>query len=145
MALVKSVCRPNHWKNSSPVLVILSQLLHSHNGQANNPARKSYAQATQEADRENKRWLTYNHTSKPTPESVRERNITVSSYYNQTAIDEASQQNSIRLTPNTIMYSSGTRTDVAKNVMKSAQYLRRYKNDGGNQPTFDLANICHSY
>ena len=35
------------------------------------------------------RWLHYNVTSKPTPANVRERNIAVTSYYNQTAIDSA--------------------------------------------------------
>lgn len=85
-----------------------------------------------------KRWLHYNITSKPTPANIRERNIAVTSYYNQTAIDHAiekvkvsssffetfisadpvifgrsifptfilpSFQNSVRLTPATIMYS----------------------------------------
>jgi hypothetical protein len=37
-----------------------------------------------------KRWLHYNVTSsKPTPANIRERNIAVTSYYNQTAIDSA--------------------------------------------------------
>ena len=36
-----------------------------------------------------KRWLHYNITSKPTPANIRERNIAVTSYYNQTAIDHA--------------------------------------------------------
>jgi hypothetical protein len=39
-----------------------------------------------------KRWLHYNVTSKPTPANVRERNIAVTSYYNQTAIDTASEK-----------------------------------------------------
>ena len=68
-----------------------------------------------------KRWLTYNHTTKL--ESSRERNQTVTSYYNQTAIDEACQQNSVRLTPSTIMYS-GRSTD-GTHAMKSAKYLHR--------------------
>ena len=55
----------------------------------------------------NKNWLTYNHTRniQHTPQSMRERNHTVSSYYNQTAIDDKARQNSIRLTPATIMYT----------------------------------------
>jgi hypothetical protein len=44
------------------------------------------------SSRNAKRWLHYNSasttSSKPTPASIRERNITVSSYYNQTAIDQ---------------------------------------------------------
>merc|ERR1712029_1337187 len=53
---------------------------------------------------------------------IRERNITVSSYHGQTAIDEACQQNSIRLTPSTIMY---TGSQDGSHIMKSAKYLRR--------------------
>ena len=55
----------------------------------------------------NKNWLTYNHTRniQHTTLSMRERNQTVSSYYNQTAIDDKARQNSIRLTPATIMYT----------------------------------------
>lgn len=87
-----------------------------------NPPSKTKGQAKEEYHGNNKRWLTYNHTSKPTPQSIRERNITVSSYYNQTAIDEACQQNSIRLTPSTIMY---TGSQDGSHIMKSAKYLRR--------------------
>ena len=47
----------------------------------------------------------------------------MTSYYNQTAIDEACQQNSVRLTPSTIMYS-GRSTD-GTHAMKSAKYLHR--------------------
>ena len=39
-----------------------------------------------------KRWLHYNQHDKPTASSIRERNITVSSYYNQTAIDKAAEK-----------------------------------------------------
>ena len=39
-----------------------------------------------------KRWLHYNQTSKPTAASIRERNITVTSYYNQTAIDRSAEK-----------------------------------------------------
>ena len=42
------------------------------------------------------RWLHYNVTSKPTPANVRERNIAVTSYYNQTAIDSAIEKVSPR-------------------------------------------------
>eukprot|EP00095_Tigriopus_kingsejongensis_P002600 maker-scaffold632_size121914-snap-gene-0.19 protein:Tk02600 transcript:maker-scaffold632_size121914-snap-gene-0.19-mRNA-1 annotation:"3-methyl-2-oxobutanoate dehydrogenase mitochondrial" len=70
-----------------------------------------------------KRWLNYNQTSKPTPASIRERNITVTSYYNQTAIDKAAAKTSVRLAPNTIMYSGSQSTH--HNVMRSAQYLHK--------------------
>ena len=52
-----------------------------------------------------KRWLHYNSEAKPTPNNVRERNTTVTSYYNQTAIDNAAAKQSVRLTPATIMYA----------------------------------------
>jgi hypothetical protein len=42
------------------------------------------------------RWLHYNITSKPTPTNIRERNIAVTSYYNQTAIDVAAEK--VRIT-----------------------------------------------
>ncbi|TRY70657.1 hypothetical protein TCAL_02866 [Tigriopus californicus] len=70
-----------------------------------------------------KRWLNYNPSSKPTPSSIRERNITVASYYNQTAIDKAAAQHSVRLAPATIMYSGSQSTH--HNVMRSAQYLHK--------------------
>ncbi len=45
---------------------------------------------TQRSRVSGKRWLNYDVTSsKPTPASVRERNIAVTSYYNQTGIDSA--------------------------------------------------------
>jgi [3-methyl-2-oxobutanoate dehydrogenase (acetyl-transferring)] kinase len=65
--------------------------------------------------------LTYNHTSKQ--DNNRERNQTVASYYNQTAIDDACQQNSVRLTPATIMYTG--RSPDGHHIMRSAQYLHR--------------------
>lgn len=74
-------------------------------------------------DRNAKRWLTYNHTSKPTPATMRERNNTVASYYNQTAIDQAAEKNSVRLTPATIMYTG--RSPDGHHIMRSAQYLHK--------------------
>lgn len=109
-------------KNPAPLCVLAVNFIHSsHNQSTNYAVQKS--QTKEEQKNDNKRWLTYNHTSKPTPESVRERNATVSSYYNQTAIDEASQKNSVRLTPSTIMYA-GRSTD-GSHIMKSAEYLRK--------------------
>jgi len=71
-----------------------------------------------------KRWLTYNHNSKNASQNdIRERNRTVTSYYNQTAIDDVARQNSVRLTPATIMYAG--KSPDGKHVMKSAQYLHR--------------------
>lgn len=72
-----------------------------------------------------KNWLTYNHTRniQHTPQSMRERNHTVSSYYNQTAIDDKARQNSIRLTPATIMYTG--KSPDGHHIMRSAQYLHR--------------------
>lgn len=109
-------------KNPAPLCVLAVNFIHSsHNQSTNYAVQKS--QTKEEQKNDNKGWLTYNHTSKPTPESVRERNATVSSYYNQTAIDEASQKNSVRLTPSTIMYA-GRSTD-GSHIMKSAEYLRK--------------------
>ena len=125
MALTSSMCRllPNPQVR---VLTPGSRLIHGSRGNSQSPSRKNQPSKAERRDQEhgsNKRWLTYNHTSKPTPQSIRERNITVSSYYNQTAIDEACQQNSIRLTPSTIMY---TGSQDGSHIMKSAKYLRRY-------------------
>ena len=107
------------------VLTQGSRLMHGSRGNSHSPSRKNQPQArdAKEDHGSNKRWLTYNHTSKPTPQSIRERNITVTSYYNQTAIDEACQQNSIRLTPSTIMYTGPLKD--GSHIMKSAKYLRR--------------------
>jgi len=68
-----------------------------------------------------KRWL---HYDKPTPNSVRERNIAVTSYYNQQTIDIAAAKPSVRLTPATIMYSSIT-ADKRHDALRSAQYLHK--------------------
>jgi len=70
-----------------------------------------------------KRWLSY-EKDKPTPNSVRERNIAVTSYYNQQTIDIAAEKPSVRLTPATIMYSSIT-ADKKHDALRSAQYLHR--------------------
>jgi len=104
-----------------PLTILVSYFHGSQNQDQLNTNNIKSAQNREEKD--SKRWLTYNHTSKPTPESVRERNQTVSSYYNQTAIDEACQQNSVKLAPSTIMYTS--RSKDGSHIMKSAQYLRR--------------------
>ena len=89
---------------SPPALlnILVSQV---HTGHPENHIHDSGAKSDTEI--RNKRWLTYNHNSNGSinPNSKRERNQTVSSYYNQTAIHEASRQNSIRLTPATIMYT----------------------------------------
>ena len=59
-----------------------------------------------DSEMRSKRWLTYNHNSKNASQNdIRERNRTVTSYYNQTAIDDVARQNSVRLTPATIMYA----------------------------------------
>ena len=68
-----------------------------------------------------KRWL---HYDKPTPISIRERNLAVTSYYNQQTIDLAAAKPSVRLTPATIMYSSVT-SDKKHDALRSAQYLHR--------------------
>jgi len=74
-----------------------------------------------------KRWLHYTPRSngeKQASPSVRERNIAVTSYYNQQSIDTASLKPSVRLTPATIMYSSIT-SDPHHDALRSAQYLHR--------------------
>jgi len=60
---------------------------------------------------------------KPTPASIRERNITVTSYYNQQAIDRAAAKPSVRLTPATIMYADNNSSNIG--IMRSAQYLHQ--------------------
>ena len=67
-----------------------------------------------------KRWLTYNHNSKNASQNdIRERNRTVTSYYNQTAIDDVARQNSVRLTPATIMYAGKYYSPRIKNFTGS--------------------------
>ena len=71
-----------------------------------------------------KRWLTYNHNSKNASQNdIRERNRTVTSYYNQTAIDDVARQNSVRLTPATIMYA-GTYNFPLLRILLSAVCLQ---------------------
>ena len=125
MALTSSMCRMLPNPHQKRVLTQGSRLMHGSRGNSHSPSRKNQRQkeAKEDYHGSNKRWLTYNHTSKPTPQSIRERNITVTSYYNQTAIDEACQQNSIRLTPSTIMYTGPLKD--GSHIMKSAKYLRR--------------------
>ena len=124
MALACSICRA--LKTPAPLLVMAAQIHSSQNQPHVVRTAKPQENNRENKNNNSKRWLTYNRTSKPTPESVRERNKTVASYYNQTAIDEASQQNSVRLAPSTIMYTG--RSSDGSHVMKSAQYLRRYDN-----------------
>ena len=69
----------------------------------------------------NKRWL---HYDKPTPNSVRERNIAVTSYYNQQTIDIAAERPSVRLTPATIMYASITADKKHDNIRNRAVNMR---------------------
>merc|ERR1719290_116966 len=71
------------------------------------------------------RWLHYTvraRTDKLTPPNIRERNTAVTSYYNQTTIDQAAARPSVRLTPATIMYSS-LQLDSRQTALRSAQYL----------------------
>ena len=56
---------------------------------------------------------------------IRERNRTVSSYYNQEAIDKAAAKPSVRLTPATIMYSGADGHLNKHFTMRSVQYLHR--------------------
>ncbi|PAA80164.1 hypothetical protein BOX15_Mlig003650g2 [Macrostomum lignano] len=53
----------------------------------------------------------------------RERTRSVTSYYNQSAIDAAAKKNSVRLTPASLLYS-GRATDE-NYVLRSAQYLQK--------------------
>jgi len=74
-----------------------------------------------------KRWLhctSINYIDKHTSNTVsrRERNIAVTSYYNQSSIDVAAAKPSVRLTPATIMYSS-LQLDSKHTALRSAQYL----------------------
>jgi len=71
-----------------------------------------------------KRWLHYSsgRPDKPTAASIRERNTAVTSFYNQTTIDQAAAKPSVRLTPATIMYSS-MQMDSSQTALRSAQYL----------------------
>lgn len=61
---------------------------------------------------------------KPTPANIRERNTTVTSYYNQQSIDKAASKPSVRLTPPTIMYADYNSNNGA-GIMRSAQYLHQ--------------------
>jgi len=132
MALASSVYRRQQLQRH-PLTILTAAYIHGSQNKDRTASNIKTAQKkdelgplpeqTRSQQKDSKRWLTYNHTSKPTPESVRERNQTVSSYYNQTAIDEASQTNSVKLAPSTLMYSS--RSKDGSHVLKSAQYLRR--------------------
>ena len=75
--------------------------------------------------RSNKRWL---HYDKPTSSSsVRERNMAVTSYYNQQTIDIAAEKPSVRLTPATIMYASITADKKTDNLRNSGANILAFK------------------
>eukprot|EP00096_Caligus_rogercresseyi_P003910 TRINITY_DN1777_c0_g1_i1.p1 TRINITY_DN1777_c0_g1~~TRINITY_DN1777_c0_g1_i1.p1 ORF type:complete len:316 (-),score=89.51 TRINITY_DN1777_c0_g1_i1:222-1169(-) len=57
------------------------------------------------------------------PSGVRERLVSVASFYNQREIDKAASESSVRLTPTTIMYA-GNSSD-GHHILRSAQYLQR--------------------
>ena len=122
MALASSICR-KFQLNPSPLWILAARIHLFQRGLYSKVPSIPNAQI--EDSKDHKRWLTYNGHNHTTSkhESSRERNQTVTSYYNQTAIDEASRQNSVRLTPSTIMYSGRSLEDY---IMKSAQYLHRY-------------------
>jgi len=75
-----------------------------------------------------KRWLSFQEGNAPTHSTaaatVRERNRAVTSYYFQDSIDSKAQENSIRLTPSTIMYSSHS-ADKKSDQLRSSVYLQR--------------------
>ncbi|KYO27778.1 3-methyl-2-oxobutanoate dehydrogenase [lipoamide] kinase, mitochondrial [Alligator mississippiensis] len=54
-------------------------------------------------------------------ELARERSKTVTSFYNQSAIDAAAEKPSVRLTPTTMLYSG--RSQDGSHLLKSARYL----------------------
>ncbi|CAM2115012.1 unnamed protein product [Caretta caretta] len=56
-------------------------------------------------------------------ELARERSKTVTSFYNQSAIDIAAEKPSVRLTPTTMLYSG--RSQDGSHLLKSAHYLHR--------------------
>ncbi|XP_074920845.1 branched-chain alpha-ketoacid dehydrogenase kinase isoform X2 [Chelonoidis abingdonii] len=56
-------------------------------------------------------------------ELARERSKTVTSFYNQSAIDVAAEKPSVRLTPTTMLYSG--RSQDGSHLLKSAHYLHR--------------------
>uniref|UniRef100_UPI00358E059C branched-chain alpha-ketoacid dehydrogenase kinase n=1 Tax=Myxine glutinosa TaxID=7769 RepID=UPI00358E059C len=56
-------------------------------------------------------------------ELARERSKTVSSFYNQPAIDLAAEKSSVRLTPTTMLYSG--KSPDGSHILKSALYLRK--------------------
>ncbi|XP_018430909.1 PREDICTED: 3-methyl-2-oxobutanoate dehydrogenase [lipoamide] kinase, mitochondrial [Nanorana parkeri] len=56
-------------------------------------------------------------------ELARERSKTVTSFYNQSSIDQASVKPSVRLTPTTMLYSG--RSQDGSHILKSARYLHK--------------------
>uniref|UniRef100_A0A2D4KDL2 Protein-serine/threonine kinase n=1 Tax=Micrurus paraensis TaxID=1970185 RepID=A0A2D4KDL2_9SAUR len=54
-------------------------------------------------------------------ELARERSKTVTSFYNQSAIDTAAEKPSVRLTPTTMLYSG--RSQDGSHLLKSSRYL----------------------
>ncbi|XP_040510976.1 3-methyl-2-oxobutanoate dehydrogenase [lipoamide] kinase, mitochondrial isoform X4 [Gallus gallus] len=57
------------------------------------------------------------------PDLARERSKTVTSFYNQPAIDAAAEKPSVRLTPTTMLYSG--RSQDGSHILKSARYLQQ--------------------
>lgn len=56
-------------------------------------------------------------------EMARERSKTVTSFYNQSAIDAAAEKPSVRLTPTMMLYSG--RSQDGSHLLKSARYLQQ--------------------
>lgn len=54
---------------------------------------------------------------------ARERSKTVTSFYNQSAIDAAAEKPSVRLTPTMMLYSG--RSQDGSHLLKSARYLQQ--------------------
>ena len=74
--------------------------------------------------KDSKRWLTYNHTSKPTPESVRERNQTVASYYNQVSKSRIFRFKSFRLQCSKVEKILKGSLDSIPSPSRSCEYLK---------------------
>lgn len=56
-------------------------------------------------------------------EMARERSKTVTSFYNQSAIDAAAEKPSVRLTPTMMLYAG--RSQDGSHLLKSARYLQQ--------------------
>ncbi|XP_021966863.1 3-methyl-2-oxobutanoate dehydrogenase [lipoamide] kinase, mitochondrial isoform X2 [Folsomia candida] len=75
------------------------------------------------SSRPNRNRLEYSNDCGASASQQRERSQTVTSYYNQSAIDAAAAKPSVRLTPATIMYAG--RSNDHSHILKSAQYLHK--------------------